>query len=135
MLARTHKGMTIIIGHALRNEGAPQPFNDYPSSLAAPGRCQCGVYSDLLASNMQRKAWHREHKKHVKEALALLDPQDLERAASRHYSLERTGVYYDQNVYIKAPHRSAAMYELLAEKVPDHSAFEAGFKMEEGNDE
>lgn len=119
--------MKIIIGHALLNEGLAQPFGHYKENRLNPGGCQCGVLSEPLESNNQRKAWHRQHKLYVQAAIDLMDQEELETLAAELWAVRNTGPYDTQNAYIRAPFRAAAMYELLRPLDAEHPAFGDGF--------
>jgi hypothetical protein len=68
---------TRLPGHELQYEGQPYTAKGYKimglqGSTGGVGRakCSCGELSDNLPSGTQRKAWHREHKKTIREAQA-----------------------------------------------------------------
>lgn len=112
------------MGHALVREGDPV------SSTNTSGRCQCGALSAPLASNSQRKSWHRQHKTEVLNALELVDTEEISSEAARIWGLNSRRPFCDQNVYIQAPYRAKAMLELLRRIDPDHPAFGDGRNIE-----
>jgi hypothetical protein len=63
-----------VVGHALRNEGAPHDMDGILRFYAAGGEghgwCQCGAMSGWLTTTAARKKWHRQHKREVSAALA-----------------------------------------------------------------
>lgn len=76
----SQRGTTIVRGHALRDEGAPYDEHGRPRQTADGGvqhggtghaLCECGQLSPLLASDRERKSWHRGHKAEIRDAVAV----------------------------------------------------------------
>jgi hypothetical protein len=67
------RNRTRLAGHALQHEG--KPFEDggevnWSRTYGAAGRgvCECGEASTVLASDADRKRWHKGHKDEVRRA-------------------------------------------------------------------
>jgi hypothetical protein len=68
--------VTRLTGHRFEREGSAHDDNGdllagawVRTSGPGRGRCECGALSESLPSGNARKAWHRDHKAQVAQAM------------------------------------------------------------------